>query len=98
MIELTQEQLKHFKSIRWLIGDGLACGKSTVLAMAFIDHAMKYPGQRVRVFDHKKYDNPYMDRLFLDRVMSLITNKKDFIFYLTDNSFEYKKPEEAQNE
>ena len=92
MIELTEEQLKHFESIKWLIGGPLACGKSTVLAMAFIDYAMKNPGQRVLLFDHEKLYGPYDNRNMLNCVENLVPNKKDFTFRLTDYSFEYKKP------
>jgi len=57
--QLTPEQTRHFESILWLLDSGpRGVGRSTLMALAFLEIAKKNSGLYVYVFDN----NPF--RLF----------------------------------
>jgi len=53
-IKLTKEQKKHLETIRWLVdfNENIAEGRSFLLAIAFIEMAIKYKNRWIQVFDH----------------------------------------------
>ena len=52
-ITLTEEQHKHYETVRWLLGDGhVASGRTTVMAYVFLEKAFDNLGIPVFVFDH----------------------------------------------
>lgn len=51
-LTLTKKQTAYFEAISWLVSDERASGRTTLLALAFIDKAIKNAGQYIDVFDH----------------------------------------------
>lgn len=52
-IKVTEEQKSRYEAIRWLISDdNRQEGRTYLMALAFIDKAMKNKGRPVRIFDH----------------------------------------------
>lgn len=50
---LNEEQMSHWRSVRWLLNwDLRAEGRTTVLALAFIAEANERKGTRIELFDH----------------------------------------------
>lgn len=53
MIKLTDEQKEKYKTIQWLVNDGpYRTGKTTLLALAFLEKAEHYQGENVTIWDH----------------------------------------------
>jgi len=51
--QLTPEQTRHFESILWLVDPGpRGVGRSTLMALAFLEIAKKNSGLYVYVFDN----------------------------------------------
>lgn len=69
---LTKEQSKHLKSVKWLISDLCQVGKTTVLAVAFIEKALESPDRWIPVFDH--HQSPMRKRDILGVILA-IANK-----------------------
>jgi hypothetical protein len=87
MITLTEEQKKHYESIKWLISGPLATGRTTLLAWAFIEHAIDHPEEKIRIFDH--YHNFMTDRYMMHAIQIYTQQSKDFKFIMLDYSFKY---------
>lgn len=53
MIQLTQKQAERYDTVRWLVNEGpRASGRTTLLALAFLEKAYHNQDSWVRVFDH----------------------------------------------
>jgi hypothetical protein len=69
---LKEDQLRHWETVKWLVGDdGKREGRSTLLALAMIAEADRHPERWVPLWDH------YMDTkqtrdLVVDRVEALL--------------------------
>lgn len=52
--ELTTTQEEHLKAVKWLLDCNCfrASGRSYLMAVVFIDMAMRYPGQKICIYDH----------------------------------------------
>ncbi len=46
------EKQEYLKGLRWIMSPERAIGKSTLLAIAFIETAHNYPNYPVHIFDH----------------------------------------------
>lgn len=52
-VKLTDEQVKHLDTVRWLVSDGYRGeGRTTVLAVAYLEKAMSNEGKPIAVVDH----------------------------------------------
>lgn len=52
---LSKLQEKHLSAVRWLIADGPKCsGRSFLMAMCFIEKAIRHPGRSINFFDHDR--------------------------------------------
>lgn len=70
LFKLTDNQAEQFKVLQWLISDDekdRITGRTTLLAMAFMQKALDNRGTWVTVFDH------YPDRYSEDRMIHTIT-------------------------
>ena len=71
-ITVTEEQKARYEVIKWLISDdNRAEGRTYLMALAFIDKAMKNKGKPVRIFDHSPVVNSH---LYLLNVIGNIIN------------------------
>ena len=87
MINLTEEQKKHYESIKWLISGPLATGRTTLLAWAFIEHAVENPEESIKIYDHIR--NFMTDRYMIQTIQIYTQHSKDFKFTMMDYSFKY---------
>ena len=87
-IELTEIQKKHIDAARWLFGvDGkFREGRSSLLAIVFIEKAIKEIGNWIKPIDHSPYDR---DNLIFMILQILDTNKK-IRFEYNKNRSEFK--------
>ncbi len=51
-IRLTPTQIEHYKAIQWLIGGPRRTGRTFLLAVCFIEKALRNPGVHIIIFDH----------------------------------------------
>lgn len=96
-IQLTLEQSKHLKSISWLISGPRASGKSTVLALALINHAWQNKNMWIEVFDH--IPNIHLKRQIYYMIINLIEtdeNLKKLVKFKRSNC-SFKFIEEYKN-
>lgn len=49
---LSKEQTKHVDSIRWLLSEQRASGRTFLLAYCFVEYALMNPGVWVHPWDH----------------------------------------------
>lgn len=88
---LRKEQLRHYNSVKWLLTDGphekreelpapvqrhRQTGRSTLMAIIFIEEAMERPGKPIRIFDH--YDNKVSHKYMVERIKKLLSEDKSF--------------------
>lgn len=91
MIELTKTQTKYLEAFEWLVGSrgSRAEGRSTLLAVVFIQKAVNNPGQKVYVFDH----NPgyFIYKRVLDQIRILLPDdlRDHFKFYPIELAIKY---------
>lgn len=70
-IKLSKLQQEYYPAIKWLINDGpRASGRTTLLAVAFLEKAVETPGRKILVFDHFPIVRSVRDNM-LDRVKAL---------------------------
>jgi hypothetical protein len=85
---LRPEQRKHLESVLWLLEDQyMSEGRSTVLAVAFIQLALQRPNCWVCVFDHDVTHGSAEAALEyqMGRIQSLLKSEK------REDNFEFKK-------
>ena len=70
-INLTKLQKKHFDSIKWLFDEKRAEGKTYLLAIIFIQKALR-TGMWVRPMDHFTEGGERANMLLMDLIKSLI--------------------------
>jgi len=53
-MKITKLQNEHYNSIKWLLdgNNGRRIGKSSLMALVFIEIALKNRGQWIEVYDH----------------------------------------------
>ena len=90
-------QCKNFKAIRWLVDTSrkaTATGRTTALALAFIDNALSNPGHRVRLFDHYYDHDPRAIAVYVEDIIhnyglrgfTVKRTAKDTILYYEDDN------------
>ncbi len=74
-IELTKKQKEHYKSVEWLLNDESYRreGRSYLMAVCFIQRALRNRGCWVKVFDHFSR-HPMTTRFLLDTVVEIVKN------------------------
>lgn len=86
MTLLSEEQIKHLRSIEWLISDtNRQEGRTTVLAIAFLNKSRKNLGQNIKVFDHDKYSG-YPIIGVIRKVFEERFNQDQFVLVTKSNS------------
>ena len=72
---LTESQLEHYQTIRWLLDPmgPRAVGKTELMAMAFIQHSLYY-GIWVRVYDHTSH--PRGPEEVVERMHKIVSGMK----------------------
>ena len=76
--ELTKQQTAHLRTVEWLLSDDhedIATGRSTVLAVAYINKALEYPGRRIRVVDH--FPAEQASRQLLSMIVDTVKRERD---------------------
>ena len=76
---LTKVQLKHLKTINWLLDGPLRSGRSYVLAVAYVMKAINHPNTWITVHDH--YDCRQSDYIQMDTINQLLRT------FLTEKHF-----------
>lgn len=86
-IHLTQNHKAKLEVLKWLISDNkedMSSGRTTLLAIAFINKAMEHEFQFISVFDH--YPSRQSHHLVLMAIENILNNqpptiKNKFSFY-----------------
>ncbi len=53
---LTADQLRHLRTLDWLVGGARRSGRTHVMAVAIIREASRRPGTYVAIWDHVSHD------------------------------------------
>jgi len=88
LFKLTQDQQQKLDTLKWLISDhhnDRETGRTTLLAMAFIEKAITNPGLWVRLFDHH-IGGATNTILMSMRIESLIPEELKPAFKISNNS------------
>jgi len=93
VFKLTKEQRKHYASVKWLLGEGpCGTGKTTLMALVFIEKALSNLDNRIYVFDHHQSGNTgytihYLFSTISDMFLSLgLDDRYNITFYKSDRS------------
>ena len=56
-LKLTYEQKKHLETLKWLVDvdKNAATGRTTLLAIAFLETAFENPNKKIYIFDHCRF-------------------------------------------
>ncbi len=84
-ISLTEDQEEKYQAIRWLLSSGpFRSGKSTMMAMAFIEQGLRDLGSEVLIFDHNR--NPQCSQTMLEKIEGIFkTMRNSQAYYLKIN-------------
>lgn len=97
-LTLTPEQQEHYKSIEWLYGEARRSGRTVLLAVIIIEHAMENLNQPIYMIDHYR-QLPHRNALY-DTVCCLLNDNdmwKSFKIDGRNNTLTYIGSEELEN-
>jgi len=92
-MELTEDQKHRYETVEWLLDrhSNLGTGRTTLMAIAIINIAIKHPGQRIDIFDH--VDAIFAQRYMVNVIQNILSENKhpvgNFKIHLSDFSIEF---------
>jgi hypothetical protein len=84
-VELSKEQKKHYKSIKWLLtGVPWRAGRSYLMAVIFIEMAFHSPNEWICIYDH----NPHRQSIYflVHQIEAILDRNRNIGYELTTGS------------
>jgi len=96
MVKLTEEQMEHYKTIKWLLIGPTRSGRTQVLATALVEFALHNRKLRIYAIDHIMFitRNKQVTHHLFNRIAGIVADlpeqqREHFKYNITEGWFMY---------
>ena len=90
MFVLTNQQEERYEAVKWLLDEGpVGSGRTTLMALVFIEIAFDNQNQYIKVFDHYRKGNKNLLAM-IEKVFSQLDGVEEYELLYNHHEFEIK--------